>query len=106
MSNVSPTYTIVIMPMRSTTGRRTHRAASHGMDIRWVQRSCDTLDSSSAARGDHLDSSVPSMSAKSRASPQMRPGGHDNVDAALAGAAHGIGGRRRDLILRIERGSV
>ena len=37
MSNVSPTYTIVIMPMRSTTADA-RTAASHGMDIRMVQR--------------------------------------------------------------------
>ena len=57
--------------MRSTTADA-RTAASHGMDIRMVQRSCDTLDSVAPPEVT-IWSSVPSMSAKSRASPQMRP---------------------------------
>ena len=56
------TYTIVIMPMRSTTADA-RTAASHGMDIRMVQRSCDKLDSVAPPEVT-IWSSVPSMSAK------------------------------------------
>ena len=71
MSNVSPYIHHRDHAAVLHHGRRTH-GSFLGMDIRMVQRSCDTLDSVAPPEVT-IWSSVPSMSAKSRASPQMRP---------------------------------